>query len=65
MNDWIQLLGGGLLLYLGAEWFVGGASSLALSLRIPQILIGLTVVAYGDRRRGAGRGEWARSRRAR
>lgn len=47
MNDWIQLLAGGLLLYFGAEWFVGGASSLALALRVPQILVGLTVVAYG------------------
>lgn len=47
MQEWVSLLGGGILLYLGAEWFVGGASSLALSLRVPQILIGLTVVAYG------------------
>ncbi|MFM2417088.1 MAG: hypothetical protein RL385_1811 [Pseudomonadota bacterium] len=47
MNDWIQLIGGGLLLYFGAEWFVGGASALALALRVPQILVGLTVVAYG------------------
>ncbi len=47
MNEWIQLLGGGILLYFGAEWFVGGASGLALALRIPQILVGLTVVAYG------------------
>jgi cation:H+ antiporter len=45
--EWVQLLGGGLLLYLGAEWFVGGASALALALRVPQILVGLTVVAYG------------------
>ncbi len=44
---WIQLLGGGLLLYFGAEWFVGGGSTLALALRVPQILVGLTVVAYG------------------
>ena len=47
MTDWMQLLGGGVVLYFGAEWFVGGASALALALRIPQILIGLTVVAYG------------------
>lgn len=43
----MPLLGGGLLLYFGAEWFVGGASGLALKLRVPQILVGLTVVAYG------------------
>jgi len=47
MAEWGQLLGGGLLLYLGAEWFVGGASGLALALRVPQLLVGLTVVAYG------------------
>lgn len=45
--DWVKLLGGGMLLYFGAEWFVGGASALALALRIPQLLVGLTVVAYG------------------
>ena len=47
MNEWILLVGGGLLLYFGAEWFVGGASALALALRVPQILVGLTVVAFG------------------
>ena len=47
MNQWLQLVGGGLLLYFGAEWFVGGASALALALRIPQVIVGLTVVAYG------------------
>jgi cation:H+ antiporter len=35
------------LLYFGAEWFVGGASALALALRVPQLIVGLTVVAYG------------------
>jgi len=45
--DWLLLFGGGFLLYFGAEWFVGGASALALRLRVPQILVGLTVVAYG------------------
>lgn len=47
MSPWLLLAGGGMLLYLGAEWFVGGASALALALRVPQILVGLTVVAYG------------------
>lgn len=42
-----MLAGGGVLLYLGAEWLVSGASSLALALRIPKLIIGLTVVAYG------------------
>lgn len=43
----IMLLGGGVLLYFGAEWLVGGASGLARVLGVPQLLIGLTVVAYG------------------
>ncbi|MBN1608897.1 MAG: calcium/sodium antiporter [Polyangiaceae bacterium] len=47
MTDWLQLLGGGLLLYFGAGWLVGGASALARALRVPEILVGLTVVAYG------------------
>jgi cation:H+ antiporter len=47
LDHWVHLLGGGVLLYFGADWFVGGASALALALRIPQIIIGLTVVAYG------------------
>lgn len=68
MIEWIQLVGGGLLLYLGAEWFVRGASSLALALRVPQVLVGLTVVAYGTsapeiivgiQAAGAGHGEVA------
>jgi cation:H+ antiporter len=45
--DWIRLAGGGILLFLGAEWFVAGASALALAIRVPQIIVGLTVVAYG------------------
>jgi cation:H+ antiporter len=47
MFDLLLLLAGALLLYLGAEWLVGGASALALALRIPQLIVGLTVVAYG------------------
>lgn len=47
MNNWVLMIGGAVLLYLGAEWFVAGASRLALALRIPQLLVGLTVVAYG------------------
>ena len=43
----MMLLGGGVLLYFGAEWLVGGASGLARALGLPQLLIGLTVVAYG------------------
>jgi cation:H+ antiporter len=42
-----RLIGGAFLLFFGAEWFVSGATALALALRIPQLLIALTVVAYG------------------
>jgi cation:H+ antiporter len=47
MIDAIMLLGGGVLLYFGAEWLVGGAAGLARSLRVPALIVGLTVVAYG------------------
>lgn len=43
----VMLLGGGVLLYFGAEWLVGGAAGLARAFGLPQLLIGLTVVAYG------------------
>lgn len=43
----LLLVIGGLLLYFGAQWLVGGSSALALLLRVPQLIIGLTVVAYG------------------
>lgn len=36
-----------LLLIIGAEWLVKGASKLAFSLRISPLIIGLTVVAFG------------------
>lgn len=38
---------GGLILYLGAEWLVKGAAGLARNLGIREIVIGLTVIAYG------------------
>lgn len=38
---------GFLLLYYGAEWLVKGSSSLARSLGVTPIVIGLTVVAFG------------------
>ncbi len=47
MIEALHLLGGGLLLYFGAQWLVAGSSALALALRIPQLIVGLTVVAYG------------------
>jgi cation:H+ antiporter len=47
LHDLVLLLGGLVGLYFGAEWFVGGASSLAVALKVPQLIVGLTVVAYG------------------
>jgi len=43
----LQLTGGTLTLYYGAEWLVRGSSALALRLGFPPLLVGLTVVAYG------------------
>ncbi len=45
--DVAQLVAGLALLYFGAEWLVGGAAGLARSFGIRQLIIGLTVVAYG------------------
>jgi cation:H+ antiporter len=45
--DSIQLAVGLAFLYFGAEWLVGGAAGLARSFGIRQLIIGLTVVAYG------------------
>jgi cation:H+ antiporter len=42
-----QLAIGLALLYFGAEWLVGGAAGLARSFGIRQLVIGLTVIAYG------------------
>ena len=41
------LILGFVMLIKGADWFVGGASSLADKLGIPQLVIGLTIVAMG------------------
>ncbi len=41
------LVGGFVLLVKGADWFVDGAAGIAEKLRVPQLVIGLTVVAFG------------------
>lgn len=43
----IILLVGFIFLVKGADWFVEGASSIARKLGIPQLIIGLTIVAMG------------------
>ncbi|MBR4880650.1 MAG: calcium/sodium antiporter [Clostridia bacterium] len=43
----LLLIFGFLLLVKGADWFVEGSSGIADKLRIPQLVIGLTIVAMG------------------
>lgn len=43
----VKLLIGFVLLVKGADFFVGGASSIARKFRIPSFVIGLTIVAFG------------------
>ncbi len=43
----VLLVIGFVLLVKGADWFVDGAAGLAAKMRIPQLVIGLTVVAFG------------------
>ena len=50
MNIILQLLlltVGFVMLVKGSDWFVDGAASIAAKFRIPQIIIGLTIVAMG------------------
>lgn len=43
----IMLVAGFVALVKGADWFVDGTSSIAAKLGIPQLIIGLTIVAMG------------------
>ena len=43
----LMLVGGFVLLIKGADYFVEGSSSVAKRLRVPSIIIGLTIVAMG------------------
>lgn len=45
--DYILLILGFVLLIKGADFFVDGSSSVAKLLKVPSIIIGLTVVAFG------------------
>ena len=44
---YLLLVIGFLLLVKGADWFVEGSSSLAKTIGIPSVIIGLTIVAMG------------------
>ena len=45
--DYLLLILGFILLIKGADYFVDGSSSVAKLLKVPSIIIGLTVVAFG------------------
>ena len=45
--DYVLLAAGFVLLVKGADFFVDGSSSVAKILRVPSVVIGLTVVAFG------------------
>ena len=45
--NYIFLVIGFVCLVKGADWFVGGSSAIAKLLKVPSIVIGLTIVAFG------------------
>ncbi|MCL1094458.1 calcium/sodium antiporter [Shewanella kaireitica] len=47
MFTWLSIIGGFVILTLGAESLVRGASSIALKLGLSPLIIGLTIVAFG------------------
>lgn len=47
MKDIILLIIGMILLIKGADWFVSGSSKIAKALKIPSLVIGLTLVSMG------------------
>ena len=47
MQSIVLLLVGFVLLIKGADFFVEGSSSVARALRIPSMIVGLTIVAMG------------------
>ena len=47
MLMYVWLVVGFVLLIKGADYFVEASSSIARALRVPSIIIGLTIVAFG------------------
>lgn len=47
MLNWLFLIGGLVLLIKGSDWFVEGSSNVAKAFKIPSLIIGLTIVAFG------------------
>ena len=52
--EYILLVVGFVLLVKGADFFVEGSSSVAKLLRVPSVIIGLTIVAFGTSAPGDG-----------
>jgi cation:H+ antiporter len=47
MIEALMILVAGLFLWKGAEWFVGGAASIATGFGLSELIVGLTIVAMG------------------
>lgn len=47
MNDWIAIAGGLVLLTIGAELLIRGATALARQFGVSELLIGLTLIGFG------------------
>lgn len=47
MIDVLMILVAGLFLWKGADWFVGGAASIATGFGVSELVVGLTIVAMG------------------
>ncbi|MFH0860408.1 MAG: calcium/sodium antiporter [Candidatus Altiarchaeota archaeon] len=47
MNEYLSVVFGLALLYKGADYLVGGSSSLARRAGVPPLVVGLTIVAFG------------------
>ena len=45
--DYLLLIVGFACLVKGADWFVDGSCSIARILKVPSVIIGLTIVAMG------------------
>ena len=50
--QFVLLALGFVMLGKGADWFVEGAAGIAMRFGIPQLVIGLTIVAMGHQRTG-------------
>ena len=47
MLTYILLLAGLVLLFVGGDWLVKGASAIAARLNVPPMIVGLTIVGFG------------------